>query len=115
VDSSTDSGFDAGTDASTDSTASGLDAAALPADIAAAGATVPTNVSTITSSGAIAPVTDGTQAAATDTVKTLGFSAKPGQTGSGSEWLYAMLILAGVGVLGGHFLFSRFAVAAKGA
>ena len=60
--------------------------------------------------------TDGTQAAATtDTVKSLGFAAKPGQTGDGSEWLYAMLILAGVGVLGGHFLFTRFAVASKGA
>jgi hypothetical protein len=102
--------------ATTDSTASGLDAAGLPADVAAAGATVPTVTSTITDSGAVAPVTDGTQtAAATDTVKSLGFAAKPGQTGDGSEWLYAMLILAGVGVLGGHFLFTRFAVASKGA
>ena len=42
-------------------------------------------------------------------------NARPGQSGDGSEWLYAMLILAGVGVLGGHFLFSRFAVAANGA
>jgi hypothetical protein len=84
--------------------------------VAAAGANVPTLTSTVTDSGAVAPVTDGTQAAAaTDTVKTLGFSAKPGQTGDGSEWLYAMLILAGVGVLGGHFLFTRFAVASKGA
>ncbi len=117
---STSAGLDSSTtDASTDSAdtaASGLDAAALPADIAAAGAAVPTNLATITGTGAIAPVTDGTQVAgASDTVKSLGFSAKPGQTGDGSEWLYAMLILAGVGVLGGHFLFSRFAVAAKGA
>ena len=102
--------------ATTDSTASGLDAAGLPADVAAAGAAVPTLSSTITPSGAVAPVTDGTQAAAaTDTVKSLGFVAKPGQTGDGSEWLYAMLILAGLGVLGGHFLFTRFAVASKGA
>jgi hypothetical protein len=121
--SSTNSGVSTGTDSSTatgaattDSAASGLDAAGLPADVAATAATVPTLTSTITDSGAVAPVTDGTQAAAsTDTVKSLGFSAKPGQTGDGSEWLYAMLILAGVGVLGGHFLFSRFAVAAKGA
>ncbi len=49
--------------ATTDSAASGLDAAALPADIAAAGAAVPTNVSTITGTGAIAPVTDAAQVA----------------------------------------------------
>jgi hypothetical protein len=115
TDTSTTAGDTTGA-ATTDSTASGLDAAGLPADVAAAAATVPTLTSTITDSGAVAPVTDGTQAAAAaDTVKSLGFAAKPGQTGDGSEWLYAMLILAGVGVLGGHFLFTRFAVASKGA
>ncbi|MBA3745356.1 hypothetical protein [Sporichthya sp.] len=115
--SSTDSSTDASTgSATTDSAASGLDAAALPSDLAAQAATVPTNIATITDAGVVAPVVDGTQVAgSTDTVKSLGFSAKPGQTGEGSEWLYAMLILAGVGVLGGHFLFTRFAVAAKGA
>ena len=114
---STNTSSNSGTDsATTDSAASGLDAAALPADIAAAGATVPTNLATITDSGAVAPVVDGTQAAASsDTVKSLGFSAKPGQSGDGSDVLYLMLVLAGVGVLGGHFLFTRFAVAAKGA
>lgn len=115
TDASTNAGTDATTGAAMDSAVSGLDAAALPSDIASQAATVPTSVSTITDSGAIAPVTDGVVAPSTDVVKSLGFAARPGQSGDGSEWLYAMLILAGVGVLGGHFLFSRFAVAAKGA
>ena len=52
---------------------------------------------------------------ATDTVRSLGFAAQTGQSGEGGEWLYAMLILAGVGVLGGHVVFSRFAVTDCGA
>ena len=117
TDSSSGTVANTSTDAvTTDSTASGLDAAALPSDLAAQAALVPTDTATVTDAGAVAPVVDGTQTlGAQDVVRSLGFSAKPGQTGDGSEWLYAMLILAGVGVLGGHFLFSRFAVATKGA
>ncbi|GAA0604070.1 hypothetical protein GCM10009547_02270 [Sporichthya brevicatena] len=112
ADTSTD-GSAAG--ATTDSAAFGFDPAALPADLAASAAAVPTELAVITDTGAVAPVVGDTQLAYADTVKSLGFAPRPGQTGNGSELLYGMLILAGVGVLGGHFLFSRFAVAVKGA
>ena len=116
TDTSTAPGDTSGASTS-DVTSSGLDAAGLPADVAAAGATVPTTVSTITDSGAVAPVTDGTtEAGSSDNLpKTLGFVPVAGQTGDGSEWLYAMLVVAGLGVVAGHFLFTRFAVANKGA
>lgn len=70
--------------------------------------------------GAVAPSTDTgavvapAAPAGAELPKTLGF-VNTGATGDNQEWLYAMLVLAGVGVLGGHFLFSRFAVAARGA
>ncbi len=99
----------------TDPMPAGLDAAALPSDVATQAGNVPTDVAIMTDTGAPTPGTDARQTVAIDTVRSLGFAAGPGQSGADSEWLYAMLILAGVGVLGGHFLFSRFAVAAKGA
>lgn len=99
----------------TDAGVSGIDSVVTP-DLAGAAAAVPTTTSTLNPDGQVTPVTDGTVAApAQELPKTLGFSPVAGQSGDNSEWLYAVLILAGVGVLGGHFLFSRFAVAAKGA
>lgn len=106
--STTDSTVDDASDASIDSL--------VTPDLADAAAAVPTTTATVNPDGQVTPVTDGAVAApAAELPKTLGFSPVAGQSGDNSEWLYAMLILAGVGVLGGHFLFSRFAVAAKGA
>jgi hypothetical protein len=89
----------------------------LPPDLASAAASVPTAVSTVTDNGAVAPVTDGIidTAASQQLPRTLGFVPVAGQSGNNSGWLYAMLILTGAAVLGGHFLFGRFAVAARGA
>jgi len=100
----------------TDAT-SGLDTPALSPNLASAAASVPTIVSTVTENGAVAPVTDGiiNTAATRQLPRTLGFVPVAGQSGNNSEWLYAMLILTGATVLGGHFLFGRFAVAARGA
>ncbi len=112
--SSTDS---SATDSAVDASGtSSIDSFVSP-DLAGAAAVVPTTTATLNPDGQVTPVTDGavTGAPAAELPKTLGFSPVAGQSGDGSEWLYAMLILAGVGVLGGHFLFSRFAVAAKGA
>ncbi|HUR75643.1 MAG TPA: hypothetical protein VMZ00_15285 [Sporichthya sp.] len=119
--SSTSAGVDNSGDVSTDTTdpgtaASGLAAAALSPDLAAEAAGVPANVATITDSGAVTPVSGGTaELTGQQLPRRLGFVPVAGQSGNNSEWLYAMLLLAGAVVLGGHFLFSRFAVAAKGA
>ncbi|MGQ0625096.1 MAG: hypothetical protein ACT4PP_10680 [Sporichthyaceae bacterium] len=108
---------------STESTTSDLDSVISP-DLADEAAAVPAVVSEVAEDGAItevAPEASGEVSpfgddAATDEAlpKTLGFVPAAGETGDGTEWLYAMLLLAGVGVLGGHFLFGRFA-AARGA
>lgn len=73
---SSDASAGSSTGAATTDAVSGLDAAALPSDLAAAAAAVPTTVSTITDTGVVAPVTDGTAVApAGDVVRSLGFAA----------------------------------------
>jgi hypothetical protein len=49
----------------------------------------------------------------TSAPRTLGYTPIAGRTGEGSQWLFAMLILAGLGVLGGHVLFGRFAAPSR--
>jgi hypothetical protein len=100
-----------------DAIPTGLDAAALPPSLASQAANVPTTVSAITESGTVAPATDGIVNTTAEQAlpRTLGFVSAAAQRGNNSGWLYAMLLLAGAGVLGGHLLFGRFAVARRGA
>ncbi|MGQ0631373.1 MAG: hypothetical protein ACT4P1_10040 [Sporichthyaceae bacterium] len=109
---------------STSATTSALDDVIAP-EVADQSAAVPVTVSEVTSagkvtelapeaSGEVSPFGDDTVVAEEALPRTLGFVPLAGETGDGTEWLYAMLLLAGVGVLGGHFLFGRFA-AARGA
>jgi hypothetical protein len=120
--SSTSAKLDSNTHASTvdpvaTQSASRLDSSALPRELASAAASVPTSVSTITDSGTATPVTVGiTETAASRQLpRRLGFVPVAGQSGNHSEWLYSTLILTGAAILGGHILFGRFTVAARGA
>ncbi|HEY3603074.1 MAG TPA: hypothetical protein VGL04_00280 [Sporichthyaceae bacterium] len=92
-------------------------AAVLPPALSSQSASVPSSVSTVNANGTLIPATDGivNTAAGEPLPRTLGFVSAAGQRGHNTGWLYAMLLLAGASVLGGHFLFGRFAVAAKGA
>ncbi len=79
-----------------------LATAVLPADLAALAAQVPTEVGTIGDAGA-----DSTAHALPASLR---FSPMVHPSDGGGSGLYAMLALAGLAVLGGHFMFSRFAV-----
>ncbi|WP_245541744.1 hypothetical protein [Sporichthya polymorpha] len=111
-DSSAGSASGSGTNSTTDAAAvdTALPAVAgLPDDLAAQAAEVPSTLALVTDTGV--QTLPGAAPVSGDVVRSLGFSVKPGQTGDGSEWLYAMLVLAGITVLGGHFMFTRLAAA----
>ena len=114
---STAGSVDAGISGSTDPAAAPLDSAAAPAvdlGTGAAGAlpAVDTGLTALptTITDVAGPVVAGEQLPTS-----LGFAPVAAQRGQGTEWMYAMLLLGGIAVLGGHFLFGRFAVARQGA
>ncbi|WP_020629229.1 hypothetical protein [Sporichthya polymorpha] len=102
---------DAGAGSDVTDNVSGLDAAGLSPELATEAAGTPATVATITEGGTLAPVPSdivGT-ASGEELPRTLGFVPVAGQTGEHSEWLYAMLLVAGAALVGSHFLFTRFA------
>lgn len=113
TDSSTDSST-TGSSTTAGTTATGLDAVGTAGAIGELPATTDTAVMGLAPALAVTgtdPV--GTVLAGETLPQRLGFAPVAGQTGNDSEMLYAMLLLAGAAVLGGNFLFSRFAVARK--
>ncbi|MGQ0466715.1 MAG: hypothetical protein ACT4QG_15490 [Sporichthyaceae bacterium] len=106
------------------STTSTIDSLA-PADLAEESAAAPTTVSTLAEDGSIASTVTESAAESTgdeivqpssdEPLKTLGFVQAAQQNPGGSSMLlYMVLVAAGAALVGGPFLFSRFAVVAKG-